>query len=94
MEKIFLGDSESWLKNKPITRNSQHRFIKGKSCLINLIFYDKVTHLLDKEKAADVVFLEFSKVFTVVPHSIPLDKFFSCEINSFRATLGDELAQK
>jgi len=34
-----------------MTGNSQQRFMKGKSCLINLIaFHDKITGSLDKRK--------------------------------------------
>jgi len=48
--------------------------MKSRSYLTNLIsFYDQVTRLLDEEKAVDVIYLEFSKAFDTVPHSILLE---------------------
>ena len=49
--------------------------MKGRSCLTNLIsFYDKVTRLVDEGKAMDVVYLNFTKVFDTISHSILLEK--------------------
>jgi len=37
MEKIILGAIERHLKDNVIIRHSQHKFMKGKSCLTNFI---------------------------------------------------------
>ena len=56
-------------------RPSQHGFMKGRSCLTNLIsFYDKVTHSVDEGEAVDVVYPDFSKAFDTFSHSILLEQ--------------------
>lgn len=49
--------------------------MKGRSCLTNLIsIYDKVTHLAEEGKTVDVVYLDLSKAFCSIFHSILLEK--------------------
>ncbi|CAM5119301.1 unnamed protein product, partial [Natator depressus] len=63
------------LEERKVIRNSQHGFTKGKSCLTNLIaFYDEITGSVDEGKAVDVLFLDFSKAFGTVSHSILASK--------------------
>lgn len=70
-EQIILGEITRHVRGVQGIRPSQHEFMKGRSCLTNLIsFYDWVTRLVDKGKAVDVVYLDFSKAFDMVSHSI------------------------
>lgn len=53
--------------------------MKGMFCLINLISYYKVSGLVDEEKTANVIFLNFNKTFDTFSHSILLEKLFNYE---------------
>ncbi|GAB0195089.1 mitochondrial enolase superfamily member 1 [Grus japonensis] len=67
MEQIILSAIMWHIQDNQVIRPSQHGFMKGKSCLTNLIsFYNKVTCLVDEGKAVDVVYLDFSKAFDTV----------------------------
>ena len=55
--------------------------------MTNLIsVYDLVTHLVDEGKAVDVVYLDFSKAFGTVSHTILLQKLSASGLD--RYTLG------
>jgi len=74
MERFILSAITQHIQDNQVMRPNQHRFMKGRSCLTNLIsFYEKVTRLLDEGEAVDVIYLDFSKDFDTIYHSILLE---------------------
>jgi len=75
MEQFILNAMTGHVQDNQGIRPSQHGFMKGRSCLTNLIsFHDQVTCLAGEGNEVDVVCLDFSKAFDIVPHSILLEK--------------------
>ena len=91
MEQIILSVVTQHSQDSQVIRPSQHGFMKGRSCLTNQIsFYDQVTNLVEERKAVDVIYLDFSKAFDTVPHSILLEKVAA---QSLDGRLHKELAE-
>ncbi|CAM4534308.1 unnamed protein product [Caretta caretta] len=75
MEQVLKESILKHLEERKVIRNSQHGFTKGKSYLTNLTaFYDEITGSVVEGKAVDVLFLDFSKAFDTVSHSILASK--------------------
>ncbi|RMC00464.1 hypothetical protein DUI87_23074 [Hirundo rustica rustica] len=87
MEKIILGSTEKHLEDNTAIDHNQHGSIRVKSCLLNLIsFYNRVTHLKDLRKPADVIFLDFCKAFCVLLGKLSrpqLDKHIMCWVSNW-----------
>lgn len=64
MDQLILETISKYIKDRNVTGSSQHGFMKGKPCLINLIvFSDELIGFVDNGKSVDIVYLDFSKVF-------------------------------
>ncbi|CAM5122408.1 unnamed protein product [Eretmochelys imbricata] len=75
MEQVLKETILKHVEERKMIRNSQHGFTKGKSYLTNLIaFYDEITGSVDMGKGVDMIYLDFSKFFDMVSHSILASK--------------------
>lgn len=83
-EQIILEAVSIHLKDKKVTAGSQHAFMKGKSCLTNLVaFSAEMTGLVDERRAVDIFYLDFSKAFNTVSHHILVDKLINCGLDKW-----------
>jgi ribonuclease P/MRP protein subunit RPP40 len=75
MESVIKDVMVEYLMKNELINASQHGFVKGKSCLTNLLeFFEKVTDWVDNGEPVDVIYLDFQKAFDKVPHKRLLHK--------------------
>ncbi|PKU31932.1 rna-directed dna polymerase from mobile element jockey- hypothetical protein [Limosa lapponica baueri] len=84
MEQLILDVISKHVDEKKVIGSVQHGFIKGKSCLTNLIvFYDGMTGWVDEGRAVDIVYLDFSKAFVSISHNILIGKLRKYELDEW-----------
>jgi hypothetical protein len=69
MESVVKDRVTAHLLENNLIKDSQHGFVKGRSCATNLLeFLEKATTAVDRGDSFDVVYLDFAKAFDKVPH--------------------------
>ncbi len=75
LECLIKSKLMSHLEKYELIASSQHGFLKGKSCLTNLLeFFENVTSELDQGRSVDLIYLDFAKAFDKVSHVRLLNK--------------------
>ena len=69
LESIVRDNILEHVKEYKLIKESQHGFLKRRSCLTNLLeFLEFVINYIDKGYPIDVIYLDFQKAFDKVPH--------------------------
>ena len=70
MERIIRDALVEHMNNNNLFSEEQHGFIKGKSCVTQLLeFMEDITKAIDQGKEVDIIYLDFSKAFDKPPPS-------------------------
>jgi hypothetical protein len=96
MERIICKQLLSSLQIGKVLHLTQHGFIPRRSIeTAGLVHMEQLTQSLDGGGLCDVVFLDFSKAFDTVPHTLLLEKLFAYGIRgNLLSWLTDYLSQR
>jgi len=75
LETVVKDQIVAFLNEEDTVSDKQHGFVKGRSCLTNLLeVFEHWTTCLDEGYGVDVVYLDYRKAFDTVPHQRLLTK--------------------
>ena len=78
MEKLVRDAIVNHMTENNLFSNAQHGFIKGKSCVTQLLeFMEEITQAIDNGDEVDIIYLDFCKAFDKVPHRRLLQKLYA-----------------
>jgi len=81
LESLIRDKAIDHLNLYKLIKNTQHGFVKNRSCLTNLlVFLEEVTNYVDSGCPVDVIYLDFQKAFDKVPHKRLLHKLAAHDI--------------
>ena len=81
METLIKEKHIHFLEETNTITRSQHGFVKGRSCLTNLLeAFEDWTAALDEGYGLDIVYLDYRKAFDSVPHKRLLLRLKACGI--------------
>ena len=82
LESIIKDHMVNHLDHNNLIGNTQHGFVRGRSCTTNLLdFFEDITLNLDNNTPTDIIYLDFAKAFDKVPHNRLLTKLRAFGIN-------------
>ena len=74
-EKIVRKNIVDFLEENHLFNDSQHGFRQGRSCLSQLLeHFDTILTFVEQGKNVDTIYLDFSKAFDKVDHTLLLNK--------------------
>lgn len=75
MDQILLEPGIRHIENKEVVDDNPYGSIKGKLYLTKLVtFYDRITSLIDKGKATNVLYLDLCQAPDIASHNILVSK--------------------
>ena len=78
LESLLRDHMVDFLTRHNLINQTQHGFLKGRSCLTNLLdFMEHISKWADDGSPVDVIYLDFQKAFDKVPHQRLLIKLKS-----------------